>query len=243
MGGPCAVILGASGECHSEAGAEESRCFDLDNAAVTRSFVPQDDIGERHRPVPTTANPSNANPIRKKPWHPQLKPRPRRAAASSTDGPQEMAMLLAQRGANRDLRHDNIPVHRFRFLVGECLPGIETSEVGMQQIPSEFAQNVTDVHGEAGSDWLSRLDETIAECERRWSLSVRPPFVPLSYNYVAPAVRADGTEAVLKLGVPHHELMTEMEALRVYDGSGMVRLFEADFGLGTMLLERAWGKR
>ena len=108
----------------------------------------------------------------------------------------------------------------------------------MQQFPGGFTQNVTGVHGEAGTEWLRRLDEIIAECERRWSFTVRPPFVPLSYNYVAPAVRADGTEAVLKLGVPHHQLMSEMEALRLYDGSGMVRLLEADFDLGAMLLER-----
>ena len=123
-------------------------------------------------------------------------------------------------------------------MAGKGLSGIEASEVGMQQIPGAFTQNVTDVHGEAGTDWLSRLDETIAECERRWSLSVRPPFAPLSYHYVAPAVRADGTGAVLKLEVPHHGLLTEMETLRVYDGRGMVRLLEADFDLGAMLLER-----
>ena len=108
----------------------------------------------------------------------------------------------------------------------------------MDQVPGGFTKNVTDVHGEAGTEWLRRLDETIAACERRWSLTVQLPFVPLSYNYVAPAVRADGTGAVLKLGVPHHELVTEMEALRAYDGSGLVRLLEADYDLGAMLLER-----
>jgi streptomycin 6-kinase len=65
-----------------------------------------------------------------------------------------------------------------------------------------------------------------------------PPFAPLSYNYVAPAVRADGTEAVLKLGVPHRELVTEIEALRLYDGRGMARLLEADADRGAMVLER-----
>ena len=64
-----------------------------------------------------------------------------------------------------------------------------------------------------------------------------PPFANLSYNYVAPAFRADGTAAVLKLGVPQEGFLTEMEALRLYDGQGMVRLLEADNGLGAMLLE------
>lgn len=107
----------------------------------------------------------------------------------------------------------------------------------MRKAPDGFAQKVIDVHGEAGADWLSGLDRTIAECERRWSLRVMPPFADLSYNYVAPVFCADGTEAVLKLGVPHDGFLAEMEALRLYDGQGTVRLSEADAGLGVMLLE------
>jgi len=67
---------------------------------------------------------------------------------------------------------------------------------------------------------------------------VAPPFPSLSYNYVAPAVRADGTEVVLKLGVPNPELVTEIEALRLFDGRGIVRLLEADTERGSLLLER-----
>jgi streptomycin 6-kinase len=68
-------------------------------------------------------------------------------------------------------------------------------------------------------------------------LRILPPF-PLSYNYVAPAVLADGSEAVLKLGVPNPELTTEIEALRLYGGRGAARLIEADAELGALLIER-----
>jgi len=108
----------------------------------------------------------------------------------------------------------------------------------MQQVPDGFSQKVIHVHGEAGAGWLSRLPETIAECERRWSLKVLPPFASLSYNYVAPVLCADGTDAVLRMGVPHHEFTTEMEVLRLYDGTGMVKLLAGDVDLGAMLLER-----
>ena len=111
-------------------------------------------------------------------------------------------------------------------------------DIEMQQLPAGFRQKVIDVHGETGVGWLSRLPETIAECERRWSLQVMLPFPSLSYNYVAPVLRADGTDAVLKLGVPHHEFITELEALRVYDGAGVVKLLAGDIDLGAMLLER-----
>ena len=108
----------------------------------------------------------------------------------------------------------------------------------MQQVPDGFSRKVIDVHGEVGADWLGRLAETIAECERRWSLKVMPPFASLSYNYVAPVVCADGRDAVLKLGVSHHDFIIEMEALRLYDGTGTVKLLAGDVDLGAMLLER-----
>jgi streptomycin 6-kinase len=95
-----------------------------------------------------------------------------------------------------------------------------------------------ELHEEKGVAWLDRLPSIIAECERRWSLEVGPPFAALSYNYVAPAVRADGAEVVLKVGIPHPELMTEIEALGLYDGHGIVRLLDADREQGALLLER-----
>ena len=108
----------------------------------------------------------------------------------------------------------------------------------MSRDSDSFSRNVIGVHGQAGADWLSRLAGTIAECERRWSLRVMPPFAPLSYAYAAPAVLPDGTEAVLKLRVPDDEFLMEMEALRLFDGNGTVRLLQADFDLGAMVLER-----
>ena len=49
---------------------------------------------------------------------------------------------------------------------------------------------------------------------------------------------ADGTEVVLKLGVPNPELTTEIAALRLYDGYGAARLLDADVEAGFLLLER-----
>lgn len=86
--------------------------------------------------------------------------------------------------------------------------------------------------------WQARLPGLIARCERRWSLSVGPPFPDLSYAFVAPAVRADGTAAVLKLAVPEPELTSQIAALRAYAGRGAVRLLHADAAHGALVLER-----
>lgn len=104
-------------------------------------------------------------------------------------------------------------------------------------LPEHFVKTVTSTFKD-GVEWLEKLPNFLAACERRWDLVVRPSNFTLSYNYVAPATLADGTEIVLKVGVPNRELRTEIEALRLYDGRGCVRLLDADPDQGILLLER-----
>jgi streptomycin 6-kinase len=93
------------------------------------------------------------------------------------------------------------------------------------------------LRGAAGRDWLDRLPALITGCEERWSLEIGAPFPELSFNYAAPALRADGTAAVLKLSFPDDPgFNKEAEALRLFAGRGAARLLELD--RGAMLLER-----
>lgn len=105
-------------------------------------------------------------------------------------------------------------------------------------VPDELRHNVTTCHGRAGAEWLDALPSILDACAARWSLKLGRPFAPLSYNYVVEAERADGSRAVLKVGVPCRELRTEAAALRVYDGRGCARLLDADEQLGALLVER-----
>jgi streptomycin 6-kinase len=101
----------------------------------------------------------------------------------------------------------------------------------------EFTQRIGEVFHERGRAWLARLPQLIADCEQRWSIKVFPPFA-LSYNYVAPALRNDGVQVVLKLGVLNPELLTEIAALRLFARHGIVQLLDADPEWGVLLLER-----
>ncbi len=105
-------------------------------------------------------------------------------------------------------------------------------------VPDDLVRTITDVHGEAGVAWLERLPALAADCSERWGLTIEPPFGPLSYHYVAPALLADATPVVLKLGVPDHEFGAQAESLRLFDGRGIVRLIDADVEAGALLLER-----
>jgi streptomycin 6-kinase len=88
--------------------------------------------------------------------------------------------------------------------------------------------------------WLARLPRVLGDLERRWSLTLGPPFDgdDVSCAWVAPAMLADGRPAVLKLGMPHMEGEHEIEGLRFWNGDPTVQLLQADEDLGAMLLER-----
>ncbi len=105
------------------------------------------------------------------------------------------------------------------------------------ELPPEFRHTITTAFA-AGAAWLAGLPLLLRTCAERYELQLEAPFPNLSYNYVAPARRADGTAVVLKVGVPRPELTNEIAALRHCAGSGCVRLLAADPACGMVLLER-----
>ena len=63
---------------------------------------------------------------------------------------------------------------------------------------------------------LARLPSVVRELQDRWMLALGPPFDGSEGTcaWVAPAVRGDGTAAVLKLGMLHMEAAHEIQALQ-----------------------------
>lgn len=104
-------------------------------------------------------------------------------------------------------------------------------------LPKPYSDHIIEVHGEKGRAWLDNLPGLIEICCERWSIRLGEPF-GLSYNYVAPGFTANGSPVVFKIGVINPELLSEIAALELYDGRGVVQLLESDAGLGAMLLER-----
>lgn len=92
--------------------------------------------------------------------------------------------------------------------------------------------------GKDGEKWLDQIPETIKRYEAKWSLKVLYPY-NLTYNYIAPVVRNDGSKAVLKIGFPKdREFQTEIEALSVFNGGGSVNLLKADRKNAVILIEQ-----
>src|SRR5713101_9176579 len=107
-------------------------------------------------------------------------------------------------------------------------------------IPDDFIRNASTLHGEEGLVWIDQLPAILANCEQRWRLSFAPPFAYQSnaYHYIAPAIRSDGTAVVVKIHAPTNEFTQEAEALRLFDGHGMVRLLDYNINDKALLLER-----
>jgi streptomycin 6-kinase len=107
----------------------------------------------------------------------------------------------------------------------------------LDTFPADFIQNIQLAFGMEGRRWLERLPSLLEEAARRWNLAVGDPFL-LSYNYVCAATLKDGSEAVLKIGVPNRELTGEINALGLYHGQGACQMLEAEPEKGMLLLER-----
>jgi streptomycin 6-kinase len=105
-------------------------------------------------------------------------------------------------------------------------------------LPTGLVSTTTEQRGPEGVEWLKKLPNILAECERRWALTISPPFPELSYNYTAPATHRDGTPLVVKAGFSSSELRSEADALRLYAGRGAARLLDFDPELAVLLIER-----
>jgi streptomycin 6-kinase len=105
------------------------------------------------------------------------------------------------------------------------------------RIPEALADECRDAPEKAA--WLAALPATIADLAARWELELGEPFEGEGCgSWVAPATRADGSAAVLKLGLPHMEAEHEIAGLRFWAGDPTVHLLAADEPANALLLER-----
>ena len=88
--------------------------------------------------------------------------------------------------------------------------------------------------------WLDELPGLVADLERDWSVRVGRPYPDATEAFVAEAVQADGTPAVLKVLVPRagNNARDEITVLRLTEGQGCVQLLRHDVSRGALLLER-----
>lgn len=108
----------------------------------------------------------------------------------------------------------------------------------MCELPVELKECVLRIFGEKGEAWVKEFPGILARCQERWNLTLGQPLSGLSINYLTNATLPGGENVVLKVGVPHPEIKTEIESLLIWQGRGIVKCLDADLQLSAMLLEK-----
>ncbi|RAJ63466.1 streptomycin 6-kinase [Streptomyces sp. Amel2xB2] len=94
------------------------------------------------------------------------------------------------------------------------------------------------VMADGNGSWLDELPGVVGSLAREWSLVIGAGFAGGHAALVVEVTLADGTPAVLKIGVPGHDVEREAMALRLANGRGCAELLRADMGRQALLLER-----
>ena len=103
-------------------------------------------------------------------------------------------------------------------------------------IPESLRAHVRVAGAEA---WLRDLPALIEQFEHTWSITVGRALEGGHEAFVAEATMLDGAPAVLKILVPQSDdVRHEITALRLADGEGCARLYQAAESAGAMLIER-----
>ena len=85
------------------------------------------------------------------------------------------------------------------------------------------------------SGWLDRLSGLVEDVVRDWNLTLGEVYHEATEAFVANVTLADGTPAVLKVGIPHpgDRANREITVLRLTGGDGCVRLLRHDIARGA----------
>ncbi|PVE11929.1 aminoglycoside phosphotransferase family protein [Streptomyces scopuliridis] len=105
-------------------------------------------------------------------------------------------------------------------------------------IPDALAASDSERSDASGRAWIAALPGLVADSLDRWTLRPDGPAGQGMAGLVLPVTRADGTPAALKLQPVSEDNAHAATGLRVWNGDGVVRLFDHVPDTGAMLLER-----
>ena len=105
-------------------------------------------------------------------------------------------------------------------------------------VPTDVRRRVASLHGADGEAWIASLPQVLAAACLRWGLTPVEQLFGGHYSITLAAEGIEGEQVVVKATPPTRELRTEAFTLGAYGGRGLVRLIDADFESGVLLLER-----
>ncbi|WUJ68790.1 aminoglycoside phosphotransferase family protein [Kribbella soli] len=102
-------------------------------------------------------------------------------------------------------------------------------------IPDQVRKTVM---ADGNESWLDELPGVVDSLAQDWSLTIGSSFAGGHAALVVEVTLADGTPAVLKIGVPGRDVGPEATVMRLANGEGCARLLAEDLGRQALLMER-----
>jgi streptomycin 6-kinase len=103
---------------------------------------------------------------------------------------------------------------------------------------SRLKQTIINARGSEGERWFNDLPQTIEKLKKHWALTCIKPVTNMSWHYVAFAEKNE-QPVVLKFGADEKTIYDEYQALKHFNGLGMIEVLDYYQPLKALLLARA----
>ena len=104
---------------------------------------------------------------------------------------------------------------------------------------NKFNENIINLFGKKGEQWLTNLPQIINALAEHWGLSELWPYSNLSYNYVVRAMNKENIPVVVKISYEQQLMEDESKALQHFAGHGAIKLLDTCGMYNAMLLCQA----
>lgn len=104
-------------------------------------------------------------------------------------------------------------------------------------VPARFQAGLETEYGTAATEWLKHLPQLLETWCARWELHLSDPTPRHGYLSLIWKVVRQSEPYALKLTLPTESFRCEIAGLAIWNGSGMVRLYEASVDDGVALLQ------
>ncbi len=86
-----------------------------------------------------------------------------------------------------------------------------------------FEQNILNIYGQKGREWLEKIPATVQQISETWNLTNLNPIETMTYNYVLFGTQR-GKPIILKLSLDAERLNKEIDALKIFSGYGVPKV-------------------
>lgn len=100
-------------------------------------------------------------------------------------------------------------------------------------------QNITNLYGSKGTDWIDNLPAIVTALTNNWNLSEIIPVSNMTFNYVAKAILNTKEHVVLKISYDEQSIINEKRALAKFGLHGSIKLIDYNGQYNALLLQQA----